>query len=105
MTGQSQPLRANFRESVWKNRQKISKFSRKRTKIIESTGTILIKLGKSVHLRALQKVHAGILKILILRPVAPECSEMGENGILESSTRRNRPENQNSRVHFLWALK
>ena len=71
MTGQSQPLRANFRESVWKNRQKISKISRKRTKIRESTGPILMKLGQGVHTRALQKVYAGILKILIFLPVSP----------------------------------
>ena len=28
-------------------------------------------LGQSVHLRALQKIYAGILKILIFWPVAP----------------------------------
>jgi len=53
MTCQSQPLRALFRVKVWKNRQKFSKFLHKRTKIWESIGPILMKLGQSVHLRAL----------------------------------------------------
>ena len=71
MTGWSQPLRALFRKNVWKYSQKISMLSHKRMKIWKSTGQILMKLSQSIHLKALQKVYAGILTILIFWPIAP----------------------------------
>ena len=49
---------------------KNTKFSHKRTKIWESTGSFVMKLGKCVHLMVLLKRYTGIVKILIIQPVA-----------------------------------
>ena len=50
---------------------KNTQISHKSTKIWESTGPFVMKLGSLVPLMLLQKRYAGILKILIFWPVAP----------------------------------